>query len=34
VPEALVPTGDTVLFHIARFEGDVPGVGAGIHGAT
>ena len=30
VPEPLVPTGDTVLFHIARF-GDVPGVGAGIH---
>jgi acetoacetate decarboxylase len=30
VPEPLEPTGDTVLFHIARM-GDVPGIGAGIH---
>jgi len=30
VPEPLVPTGDTVLLHVARF-GDVPGIGANVH---
>jgi acetoacetate decarboxylase len=30
VPEPLEPTGDSVLFHIARM-GDVPGMGADIH---
>lgn len=30
VPEPLQPTGDTVLFHVARM-GDVPGIGADIH---
>ena len=30
VPEPLVPTGDTVLLHVARF-GDVPGIGADVH---
>ena len=30
LPEPLVPTGDTVLLHVARF-GDVPGIGADIH---
>ena len=30
LPEPLMPTGDTVLLHVARF-GDVPGIGAEIH---
>jgi acetoacetate decarboxylase len=30
LPEPLMPTGDTVLLHVARF-GDVPGIGADVH---